>query len=162
EFSGGVLLAQLRKLDMIVGAVRGNARRVYDGIQDLPGLHLRKLPDPEGELGSAVFLGFDTKARRDRYMDAMKAENVPVSPPGGSVILPIQPHIEKKITVHPNWPSFNTERGRAIQYGAASCPRTIDILNRFAGVSMDPKFTKKDCDDIVAAIRKVFPVVTGD
>ncbi|MEN6533073.1 MAG: DegT/DnrJ/EryC1/StrS family aminotransferase, partial [Bryobacteraceae bacterium] len=37
EFSGGVLLAQLRKLDMIVGAVRGNARRVYDGIQDLPG-----------------------------------------------------------------------------------------------------------------------------
>ncbi len=161
EFSGGVLLAQLRKLDMIVGAVRGNARRVYDGIRDLPSLHLRKLPDPEGELGSAVFLGFDTKARRDRYMDAMKAENVPVSAPSGSVILPVQPHIEKKITVHPNWPSFNTERGRAIQYGAASCPRTIDILSRFAGVSMDPKFTKRDCDDIIAAIRKVYPVVTG-
>ena len=57
EFSGGVLLAQARKLDTIVEAVRSHARRVYEGIRDLPGLHLRHLPDPEGELGSAVFLG---------------------------------------------------------------------------------------------------------
>ena len=32
EFTGGVLLAQLRKLDTIIGDVRRNARRVYDGI----------------------------------------------------------------------------------------------------------------------------------
>jgi len=159
EFSGGVLLAQLRKLDTIVSAVRAHAKRVYDGIRDLPGIHLRHLPDPEGELGSAVFLGFDTKKQCKHFMDAMRAENVPAGPPSGSVILPIQPHIEKKITLHPNWPSFTSERGRAIQYGAASCPRTIDILSRFAGVSLDPKFTRQDTDDIVAAIRKVYPAV---
>src|SRR5262249_55723931 len=34
EFSGGVLLAQLRKLDRIIEAVRGNARQVYAGIRD--------------------------------------------------------------------------------------------------------------------------------
>jgi hypothetical protein len=82
---------------------------------------------------------------------------VPASPPGGSVILPVQPHIEKKITAHPDWPSFTTPRGRAIQYGKASCPRTIDILSRFAGVMMDPKFTARDCADIIAAIRKAHP-----
>jgi hypothetical protein len=123
----------------------------------LPGIRFRHLPDPEGELGAAVFLGFDSKAKRDRFMVLMKAENVPVGPPGGSVVLPIQPHIEKKVTVHPAWPSFNSERGKAIQYGATCCPRTIDILSRFAGVSLDPKFTKEDTDDIVAAIRKVYP-----
>jgi len=159
EFSGGVLLAQLRKLDTIVSAVRANAKHVYDGIRDLPGIRLRRLPDPEGELGSAVFLGFDTKEQCKRFMDAMRAENVPAGPPSGSVILPIQPHIEKKITLHPNWPSFTSERGRAIQYGAASCPRTIDILSRFAGVSLDPKFTRQDTDDIVAAVRKVYPAI---
>ncbi len=159
EFSGGVLLAQLRKLDTIVANVRGNARRVYDGIRDLPGVHFRKIYDPEGEVGSAVFFGFKTKEQRDRYIALMKAENVPAQPPGGSVILPIQKHIEAKKTVHPAWPSFTSERGRAIQYGAASCPRTIDILNRFAGVSLDPKFTRRDTDDIVAAIRKVYPKV---
>ena len=159
EFSGGVLLAQLRKLDRIVGDIRGNARRVYDGIRDLPGIRFRKLPDPAGELGSAVFLGFDSKARCDRFKAAMKAENVPVGNPGGSVVLPTQPHIEKKVTVHPAWPSFTSARGKAIQYGAACCPRTIDILSRFAGPSLDPKYTKKDTDDIVAAIRKVYPAI---
>lgn len=159
EFTGGVLCAQLRKLDTIVESVQANARRVYDGIRDLPGLKLRHLPDPQGELGSAVFLGFDTKARCDRYRAAMKAENVPVSNPGGSAILPVQPYIEHKRTVHPAWPSFTSERGRSIQYGAACCPRTLDILSRFAGVSLHPKFTVKDTDDVVAAIRKVYPEV---
>ena len=38
ELSGGVLLAQLRKLDRIVGDVRRNAQFVYSGIRDLPGI----------------------------------------------------------------------------------------------------------------------------
>jgi 8-amino-3,8-dideoxy-alpha-D-manno-octulosonate transaminase len=160
EFSGGVLLAQLRKLDRIVEDIRGNSRRVYAGIQDLPGLRLRRQPDPEGQLGSAVFAGFDTKAQRDRFVEAMKAENVPAQPPGGSVVLPTQPHIEKKVTVHPAWPSFTSERGRAIQYGKECCPRTIDILSRFAGVSLHPKYTRQDTDDIVAAFRKAYAGVS--
>jgi len=160
EFSGGVLLAQARKLDTIVEAVRSNARRVYKGIRDLPGLHLRHLPDPQGELGSAVFLGFGSKGECERYMALMKKENVPAQPPAGSVILPTVPHIEKKMTVHPAWPSFNTERGKSIRYGESCCPRTIDILARFAGVSLNPRFTKQDTDDIVAAIRKVYLTIS--
>ena len=156
EFTGGVILAQLRKLDTVVNDARTNARRVYEGIRDLPGLHPRRLPDAAGELGSGIFLGFKSKELRDRYLAAMKAENVPAAPPGGSVLLPTQPHIETKRTLHPAWPSFTSERGKAIQYGAVCCPRTIDILNRFAGVSMDPKFTRRETDDIVAAIRKVY------
>jgi dTDP-4-amino-4,6-dideoxygalactose transaminase len=159
EFTGGVLVAQLRKLDRIVADVRANARRVYDGIRDLPGIRLRHLPDPAGELASAIFLGFDSKDRCERFRLAMKAENVPVDHPGGSAILPIQPYIEHKRTVHPAWPSFTSERGRAIQYGAACCPRTLDILSRFAGPALDPKFTGRDTSDIVAAIRKVYPEV---
>jgi 8-amino-3,8-dideoxy-alpha-D-manno-octulosonate transaminase len=159
EFTGGVLVAQLRKLDRIAQSVQASARRVYDGIRDLPGLKLRHLPDPQGELGTAVFLGFETKALCERYRAAMKAENVPAYLPGGSAILPVQSYVEHKRTVHPAWPSFTSERGRAIQYGAACCPRTIDILSRFAGVSLDPTFTVKDTDDIVAAIRKVYPQV---
>lgn len=160
EFTGGVLLAQLRKLDRIVAALRANAGRVYEGIRDLPGVRLRRLPDPKGELGTVVFLGFQGKEKRERYLAAMKGENVPASPPGGSVILPTVPHVEQKRTIHPAWPSFASERGRSIRYGAECCPRTIDILSRFAGVSVHPRFTERDTDDIVAAIRKVYPVVT--
>ena len=159
EFSGGVLLAQLRKLDTIVSDARANARRVYDGIRDLPDLRLRHLPDPGGELGAGIYLGFRSKEQRDRFTAAMKDANVPVAPPVGSVLLPTQEYIEQKRTVHPAWPSFTSARGRTIQYGAACCPRTIDILNRYAGVLMDPKFTRRDTEEIVAAIRRVYPTI---
>lgn len=159
EFTAGVMLAQLRKLDMIVGAVRSNARHVYEGIRDLPGIRFRHLPDPEGDMGTGVFIRFDSKEKCRRFMDAMKAENVPVSPPAGSVVLPVLPYIEKKITLHPAWPTWTVGRGKSIRYGAATCPQTLDVLSRFAGPSIDPKFTRRDCDDIVAAIRKVYPAI---
>jgi len=159
EFTGGVLLAQLRKLDRIVASVRGNARLVYDGIRDLPGVKMRLLPDPGGELGTGVFLDFGTKARCDKFLAAMKAENIPASKPGGSVILPTQPHVMAKKTIHPNWPSFQSARGKAMKYGPETCPQTIDILARFGGVLMDPGFVRQDVDDIVKAIRKVYPSV---
>jgi 8-amino-3,8-dideoxy-alpha-D-manno-octulosonate transaminase len=161
EFTGGVMLAQIRKLDTILAAVRRHAQRVYEGVRDLPGIQFRHLPDPAGEIGSVVFLRFDSKARCDKFSAAMKAENVPVGKPGGSVVLPVQSYIEKKVTVHPAWPSWTSERGKAIQYGAASCPRTLDILSRFAGPAMNPKYTDKDVDDIIAAIRKVYPQMTA-
>jgi 8-amino-3,8-dideoxy-alpha-D-manno-octulosonate transaminase len=157
EFTGGVLLAQIRKLDRIIEDVRSNARRVYEGVSNVPGIPLRHLPDPVGELGSGVYIDFKTQVRRDRFIELMKGENVLASRPTGSAILPTELYIENKVTVHPAWPTFNSERGKAIQYGAASCPRTIAILNRFGGVLMDPKFSKRDTDDIVSAIQKVYP-----
>jgi 8-amino-3,8-dideoxy-alpha-D-manno-octulosonate transaminase len=159
EFTGGVLLAQTRKLDRIVAGVRAAAKRVYEGIADLQGIELRKRPDPEGELGTGVFLGFKGKEQRDRFVAALRAEGVPAGGPGGSVILPLLPHIQKKITVHPNWPSFNTPRGKAIRYGPETCRRTVQILERFGGPTMDPKFTRREADRIVAAVRKVYPEI---
>ena len=156
EFSGGVLLAQTRKLDRIIGDARRNARRIYDGIADLPGLELRKRPDPAGEIGAAGFLGFKDKQARDRFMAGMKVEGLPAQPPVGSVVLPLVPHIMAKRTVHPAWPTFNTPRGKSIQYGPETCRRTVQVLDRFAGVPIDPKYTKAECDSIVAGIRKVY------
>ncbi len=97
-----------------------------------------------------------TRKRRDQYLRAMRAEGVHASGPGGSVILPSNERIEKKVTIHPDWPSFNTPQGKAIRYGSESCPRTIDILGRAGGVIMDPNFTEDEVQDIVKAIRKVY------
>jgi 8-amino-3,8-dideoxy-alpha-D-manno-octulosonate transaminase len=159
EFSGGVLLAQVRKLDRIVGDVRGNAKRVYEGVRDLPGIKFRKLYDPAGELGTGIFIDWETKARADRFKEALKAEGVIATNPGGSVVLPALPYVIKKATVHPAWPSFTSERGRAIKYGPETCPRTIDILGRFAGPLIDPKYTRQDTDDIIAAVRSAYSKV---
>lgn len=156
EFTGAVLRGQLKKLETICERLRRNARKVRDAIADLPGLKLRKSPDLEGDVGVGVFLDLGTKERRNRFLRAMAAENVPASPPGGSAILPIQPRIENKVTVHPGWPSFQSPAGRAIRYGRESCPRTIDILGRYAGVMMDPGHSDEDVEDAARAIRKVY------
>jgi 8-amino-3,8-dideoxy-alpha-D-manno-octulosonate transaminase len=161
EFTGGVLLAQTRKLDKIVAGVRAAARRVYAGIEGLPGLELRKRPDPDGELGTGVFIGFSGKEQRDKFVAGLKAEGVPAGGPGGSVILPLLPHIQKKATAHPNWPSFQTARGRAMQYGPDSCRRTVAVLDRFGGPLMDPKYSKADTDYIVSAVRRVYAAIRG-
>ena len=156
EFTGAVLYGQLQKLETICKGVRTNARKVREAIADLPGLKLRKSPDLEGDLGVGVFLDLGTRQRRDKFLRAMAAEGVPASPPGGSVILPIDGRIEKKATVHPDWPSFRSPAGQTIRYGRECCPRTIDILGRAAGVMMDPTFSDQDVKDAARAIRKVF------
>ncbi len=156
EFTGAVLKAQVQKLGTICNALRANARKVREGIADLPGLKMRKTPDQEGDLGVTVFLDHGTNARRDKFLRALRAEGIGASGPGGSVILPIDGRIENKATIHPEWPSFTSPQGKAIRYGRECCPRTIDILGRMGGVIMDPNFTDDDVKDIVRAIRKVY------
>jgi 8-amino-3,8-dideoxy-alpha-D-manno-octulosonate transaminase len=159
EFTGAVLKGQLQKLETICGRLRTSSRKVRQAVADLPGIKFRKSADPEGDLGSVVFLDLGTHARRDTFLRAMAAEGVPASPPGGSAILPIDPRIEKKSTLHPAWPSFQTSQGKAIRYGKESCPRTIEILGRAAGVMMDPSYSEADLNDVVRAIRKVLPAL---
>jgi len=159
EFTGAVLLAQIRKLDKIAAKVRAAAKQVYDGVADLPGIELRKRPDPAGDLGSTAQIGFPDKRRRDLFLELMKKENVPASGPSGSVILPLQEHIIAKRASHPNWPTWNSPEGKAVKYGPEACPKTINVLNRFGGVAIDPSYGPAETRDIVAAIRKVYPKV---
>ncbi len=156
EFTGAVLHGQVKKLESICAPLRANAKKVREGIADLPGLKMRKSADVEGDLGSVIFFDWGTRERRDRFLRAIRAEGISASGPGGSVILPADGRIANKATIHPDWPSFTSPQGKAIQYGAESCPRTIDIINRFGGVMMGPRYDDNDVKDIIRAIRKVY------
>ena len=156
EFTAAVLIAQLHKLESICKALRANFKAVRESLADLPNVRFRATPDLEGDLGVAVFLDMKTREKRNLFLRALWAENIAASPPSGSAILPIDPRIKTKATVHPQWPSFTSKRGREIRYGKACCPRTIDILGRYGGVGLDPCFSASDLSDIVKAIRKVY------
>src|SRR5262249_60199774 len=128
------------------------------GLADLPALHLRHRAAPDGDIGTTIWLGFPPQAQRDRFLSAMSAENVPAGTPLAVALVPLQPCAEHKLTAHPNWPSFTSERGRSIRYGSECCPRTLAIHHRFAGVTLDPGFSRDDVNALVAAIPKVYPV----
>ncbi|MGD0226587.1 MAG: DegT/DnrJ/EryC1/StrS family aminotransferase [Terriglobia bacterium] len=159
EFTGGVLRAQLRKLDRIVADFRDRGKRVAEGIRYLPGIQLRKSNDPDGALRSSVYIRTGGLAERDRMISALAAENIPADAMEGSVILPLAPHIERKEPPEANWPSFADPEEKDLHYGAGCCPRTIEIRNRYVGLPMDPKYSDQDVADIIAAVRKVYPAV---
>jgi 8-amino-3,8-dideoxy-alpha-D-manno-octulosonate transaminase len=155
EMTGAVMRAQLRKLDTIVAQQRRNWLFVKERIQELRGWKLRQSHDADGDIGWTLNLIFADKEMRNKFVAAMTAENVAMAAPSAATPLPPFPYIENKCVPHPAWPTFNTPRGREIRYGAASCPRTLDIFNRAATLTIGPKYTQTDLKDIVAAIQKV-------
>ena len=155
EMTGAVLRGQLRKLEILLARHRQNARFVRERIQTLAGVRLRHSHDPEGELGWTVDMLLPDRKTRDRFVTAMRAENVPMGPPSAATPLPPMPYIVNKVAPHPAWPTFNSARGKEIVYGAACCPRTMALFNRAATLTIGPKYTSRDLADIVAAITKV-------
>jgi 8-amino-3,8-dideoxy-alpha-D-manno-octulosonate transaminase len=155
EFTGAVLGAQLSKLDSMLDQLRGNANVIYSGIEKLPGIRLRHRPDPEGDIGYAVFFEMQGKTARDRCISELRQRKVPALTMTGSVLLPLAESVINKRTRHPDWPSFNSDEGRKIKYGPDSYRQTLGIFDRFVQVRVGPKYTERINNYIVDNIRQV-------
>jgi len=155
EFTGAVLGAQLSKLDAMVAEMRRNASAVYEGIENIPGIRLRRRPDPDGDIGYCVGWEMDDKAARDRCIQELRTLKVPASTLTGSVLLPIAESVMSKRTRHPDWPSFNSPEGKEIQYGPDCCRQTLGIFDRFVQVRIGAKYTQRINDYLIDAIRRV-------
>jgi 8-amino-3,8-dideoxy-alpha-D-manno-octulosonate transaminase len=156
EFTGAVLGAQLTKLDSMVAHLRRNAESIYSGIKNLPGIRLRHRPDPQGDIGYAVYFEMKDKAMRNRCIQELRKRKVPASTLTGSVLLPIEESVMNKRTRHRDWPSFNSPQGRNIEYGPDSCRQTLDIFDRFVQVRIGAKYTRRINDYIIDSIRRVY------
>jgi 8-amino-3,8-dideoxy-alpha-D-manno-octulosonate transaminase len=156
EFTGGVLGAQLTKLDVMVAQLRGHAQAIYQGIASLPGIRLRHRPDPAGDIGYAVYFEMKDRAARDRCIRELRSRKVPASTLTGSVLLPTEESVINKRARHPQWPSFNTPEGKAIQYGPDCCRQTLEVFDRFVQVRVGAKYTERIDNYIVHAMRQVY------
>jgi 8-amino-3,8-dideoxy-alpha-D-manno-octulosonate transaminase len=76
EFQGAVGLAQLRKLDYIIGEQRKNKAAIKEALSSVPGIGFRKLFDPDGD--TATFLGFNLpdEASARKFQSVLKEEGV--------------------------------------------------------------------------------------
>lgn len=155
ELTGAVLGAQLPKLDSMIAAMRRNADSVRRGIQDLPGIRPRQRPDPAGDIGYAVYFETANRELRDGCIRELRRRGVPASTLTGSVLLPVQESVIRKRMRHPDWPSFKTASGKAIRYGPETCPKTIEILDRFVQIRIGPKYTDRINRHLVDNIREV-------
>jgi 8-amino-3,8-dideoxy-alpha-D-manno-octulosonate transaminase len=155
EMTAAVMRGQLRKVETILACHRTNANYVRERVQDLPEMKFRRSNDIAGETGWTIDFLLPDKDTRDRYIKAVNAENISMGPPSAATPLPPFPYIVNKMAPHPLWPSFNCARGKEISYGPECCPKTLSIYDRAATLTIGPKYTQSDLNDIVRAITKV-------
>jgi len=156
ELTGAVLGAQLPKLPTMVSSLRRNARIIREGLVDLDGLRMRRQPDPDGDVGTGVFLEMKDREQRERCIRALRKRYVPTSTLSGSVLLPVQESVIRKRARHANWPSFADESAKAMRYGPECCPQTLGVFDRFVQVRVGAKYTRRVASYIAEQIQEVW------
>lgn len=164
EISAAILLAQLRKLDVILSHLRANKRRFKEAIADLPGLEFREITDPEGECATllTVILPSEEIARRIAAELGTKV----VADSGWHVYSNMEQILEKR-TITPEGCPFTCPyyKGGEVKYWKGMLPQTDDLLARSLNISIgvsDPGLgsafgvTMRDGFDVVDARAEEF------
>ncbi len=137
ELSAAVLLAQLKKADMMKKLLKEKKKRFKEGIKDIKGLSFRDLPDPEGELGTllTVFLPDEKTARK--IGDALGCGVVADS---GWHVYNNMEHVLGQMVVDSTGCPFTCpyyrERGGSMEYSRGMLPRTDALISRAINISI--------------------------
>lgn len=158
ELTAAVGLAQLKKMDWIIGQMRRHQRRIKAEIRGIPGITLRKLPDEDGETAATLIFFAPTPEQADRFARALIAENIPASVPwwsGQHVYNHFDQIIERRLLSNRkcSWECPRYQGSATLRKG--QFPRTDSILKRAVHLDIHPLFTDRDVEDIAAGIRKV-------
>jgi dTDP-4-amino-4,6-dideoxygalactose transaminase len=135
ELSGAVLLAQVRKLDMIRSHLRANKKIVKSAIEDLPGLGFRDIVDAEGDLATHLVVTFPSA----EVAQAVTAElgAIPLAASGWHVYANME-HLLQKRTVSGKGCPFDCScfgHGQA-DYRAGMLPQTDALLARSMSIGI--------------------------
>jgi 8-amino-3,8-dideoxy-alpha-D-manno-octulosonate transaminase len=74
ELQGAIGLAQLKKMDFIIGRQRENKARIKEGLSDIGEISFRDVPNPEGDTGDSVIFSFETREKTKAFMKCWTAK----------------------------------------------------------------------------------------
>jgi len=166
ELAAAFLLAQLERLDTVVGAMRARARQLYAGLGKIPGVKARQLVDPEGDNGAFVLLTFPSAEICDKLVPMVRAAGV--RPPEGCLGsirmedwgLHIYYHnislVNKHGTSHAGRPWNDPLNAWAtdISYKKGTLPQLDDLVARSTLITVAPALTEQDCENIIAIYQR--------
>jgi 8-amino-3,8-dideoxy-alpha-D-manno-octulosonate transaminase len=140
ELTAAVALAQLRKLPGFVRRMREHHRRLTADLGGVPGIRIRRGPDPDGDQGSALVLQCADEVRARYFRKALRAENIPCDGCFAKLCY--------------GYPVILDSMTRA-QRRRGLCTRTESILKRSVSIIISPALNENDVRDIASAVRKV-------
>ena len=126
ELTGAVALAQLRKLEDILAALRKNKAMLKGMLADLPHISFRKINDP-GECATLLTILFDTKDLAERF--CAQTGGRPIAYSGWHVYNNMEQVLGKMTAA-------KTMNVNDRTYSAHMLPQTDDILERAVNISI--------------------------
>lgn len=155
ELTGAVALAQLRKVDRIRAHCRRLSLRLRSQIVGLPGIRLRRIPDPDGESGFETYFWVASPELRDAFRAKLKAANIPCDQMTGTYAQYRRPYVATGLAHAAGATPFPVgDRWPAAGYRAEDFPRTEDLIHRFVVIPVGVTHTDDDIDYIAAVIRR--------
>jgi 8-amino-3,8-dideoxy-alpha-D-manno-octulosonate transaminase len=121
ELTGAVALAQLRKMDRIISALREKKRKLKELIAGIEGLHFRRLNDPKGDCATLCTVLFESAEKAARV--SRKLGTITVDRSGWHVYANME-HLNRYL------------RKRRLPHDKGAYPRTDDILSRALNLSV--------------------------
>lgn len=134
ELTGAVLLAQVRKLDLILGRLREIKTQFKAAIEEAPGIAFRKLNDPAGECCTLLTVMLPSKAIAEGTAKALGTATVDKS--GWHVYNNMEQILGKKMITEHGCPYKCECYPCALDYKKGMLPRTDDILSRSINISV--------------------------
>jgi 8-amino-3,8-dideoxy-alpha-D-manno-octulosonate transaminase len=161
EVSGAIALTQFGRLPSIIERLHKAKYSIVERIEDLSGIEMQDVPDRAGDASVCIMMFAPSSDKAREYAEALSAEGI-----GCGTMY------NKEIPdrhIYPNWDYVLEKRGRtpnwspwdksvykgSVEYSPDMCPQTLEYLGRTIHIGLSQALTEKDCDDIVAGVRKV-------
>jgi 8-amino-3,8-dideoxy-alpha-D-manno-octulosonate transaminase len=157
EFQGAVGLAQLRKLDYIIGEQRKNKAVIKDALGRINCIEFRKLFDPDGD--TATFLGFNLpdEAITRQFQKALQKEGVDtiLYKENAWHYAPRWEHLIARSTANSKqYPFTNPMYKGKVDYDVETIPYAEDIIGRTLFMIIPVKMPEAKMESIINGIEK--------
>lgn len=155
ELTAAVALAQFRRLPQMVAHLRGLRQRLMDRIGDLPGVGIRRIPDPTGDLGFETYLYLPSAELVTRLRETLVQAGVNCTQHTGTYCHYARPYCQSGAAHAPGASPFaGLEPWPAPGYRAQDFPRTNALIVRMMAIPLGILYTAEDVDFVAAAIRR--------
>jgi 8-amino-3,8-dideoxy-alpha-D-manno-octulosonate transaminase len=157
ELQGALGLAQLRKLDYLIGEQKKNKKFIMDVLAGIPGVGFREKPDPEGD--SATFLAFNlpSEEQAQKFQNLLAAEGIDTVCYKRNLwhYVPNWEHFLAKSTANSKKYPFTSPAYKGkVEYTRESIPHAEDILGRTLVMGISVKMSQEKLDGIRKGIER--------
>ncbi|MBN2568929.1 MAG: DegT/DnrJ/EryC1/StrS family aminotransferase, partial [Deltaproteobacteria bacterium] len=162
ELQGALGLAQLKKLDYIIGEQRKNKEAIRQELARINGVGFRPITDPSGD--TATFLGFTfaDEGVAKKFQNVLKEEGTDtfLFKENTWHYVPRWEHFLAQSTANSKkYPFTNPMYKGKTDYETKHIPRSEDILGRTLFMTIPVKMTKDAFEKIAGGIRKAASVL---